>query len=81
LNLRRPQIRYGSPMSRKASSFSLAWPGRLPEVAGVVTEAVLTSVAMVSVDVTAVFVPSGATVAGENVHVEYAGKPEQLSDI
>jgi hypothetical protein len=28
-----------------------------------------------------VFVPSGVTLAGENVHVEYAGKPEQANDI
>lgn len=35
---------------------------------------------MVSIEVTAVFVPSGVTLVGENVQVESVGKPEQVND-
>jgi hypothetical protein len=41
---------------------------------------VLTSVAIVSIEITAVLVPSGVTLVGEKVQVEYAGRPEQVND-
>ncbi len=44
---------------------------------GVASDAVWTSVAIVSVAVTGA--PAGVTVVGEKVHVEFAGNPEQVN--
>ncbi len=78
LLLRRRAARPPKPRNAMAKSGAepvcIGWPNGTP---GLRSDDVFTSVATVSLQETAVLVPSGVRVDGEKVQVAYAGSPEQ----